>query len=265
MKKNKTMLIITTVLCIMLAVIHGPAIVQANDNLNPAAGRSEVNWAEANTRDEMVREINIEENSTGDTLDDSIIVIKDREDLEIEFSADDYTDRVTDDVWLPIFGDYGSDISWTSDREDVVDSCGTVVRPLDEDVQVTLTATLVYGQATVSKIFTVTVLRLPADERWEDREVSTLQNSHKTWTIRFNQAVNMPSAQENIYVAQDYRGLGLVSVVIAATDDPRVITVTAEEYWPSGILYLFISRELCSDSANHPQLARGIRMRFRVE
>lgn len=196
---------------------------------------------------------------------DNSIVAADKEAIIIEYSADDAADRVTEDVFLNIFGDYGSDISWISDKPTVISDYGTVVRPLNNDVKVTLTATIEYGEATDTKRFIVTVLRLPEEEQWEDREVSVIQNNEKSWTIRFNKAVDFTSAQENIYVATDYRGLGIISTIVAATSDPCIITVSPEESWSNGAAYLFITRELCADSPSHPTLARGIRMRFWVQ
>ncbi|OUO79128.1 hypothetical protein B5F53_08620 [Blautia sp. An249] len=76
------------------------------------------------------------------------------------------TSAVTENLTLPLKGSAGSDISWESSNPDVVATDGTVTRPGadQEDVVVTLTATITAGEVTDSKTFEVTVKRELSDE-----------------------------------------------------------------------------------------------------
>lgn len=65
--------------------------------------------------------------------------------------------NVTGDLVLPVVGEKGSSISWSSDRPEVVGTDGTVHRPLHTlgDQTVILTATVTSGTVSLSKSFTV--------------------------------------------------------------------------------------------------------------
>lgn len=70
------------------------------------------------------------------------------------------TEGVSNDITLPTKGSKaGSKITWSSSNEAVISNDGTVTRPgADEaDAVVELTATITYGEATMTKKFTVTV------------------------------------------------------------------------------------------------------------
>lgn len=68
-------------------------------------------------------------------------------------------DRITSSISLPTRGKKGSTISWHSSNEDVVKTTGKVIRPIDGDETVVLTATIRSGEVTAEKKFTITVLK----------------------------------------------------------------------------------------------------------
>ena len=85
---------------------------------------------------------------------------KAKEKLEISYGHGDSKDTVTQNLTLPaaVSGFTDVSVTWQSDNPDILKDDGTVIRPVEADIQVTLTATLTKGQATKQKTFTVTVL-----------------------------------------------------------------------------------------------------------
>jgi prepilin-type N-terminal cleavage/methylation domain-containing protein len=65
-------------------------------------------------------------------------------------------------IRLPVNGKNGSEISWYSSKENVIDTDGTILRPgiLEADEEVDLTATITKGIEVMTKDFTVLVSRL---------------------------------------------------------------------------------------------------------
>ncbi|UUA74738.1 LamG-like jellyroll fold domain-containing protein [Cellvibrio sp. QJXJ] len=64
-----------------------------------------------------------------------------------------------DDIDLPLAGPYTTAISWSSSNPSLIDAVGTIVQPsaTEPDGTATLTATISYGGATVTKAFDVVV------------------------------------------------------------------------------------------------------------
>ena len=84
--------------------------------------------------------------------------------LEIGYAAGDDADNVTQDVMLPLTGEYDCSVSWVSGDPTVVLIEGgggpsSVFRPLssDGDATVQLTATIASGGSSDTRVFTVTV------------------------------------------------------------------------------------------------------------
>ncbi|MBT2291878.1 glycoside hydrolase family 127 protein [Paenibacillus albidus] len=77
---------------------------------------------------------------------------------------------IENDLTLPATGIYGSQISWQSSRPDVIGSDGTVTRPApgQPDAELVLTATLTKGNATATREFQATVLRVLSDQEKVD-------------------------------------------------------------------------------------------------
>lgn len=88
-------------------------------------------------------------------------------DLDATLSTDSAALQVSDsvvseDLDLPTRGSSGTDITWASSNPAVIASDGTVTRPVDADVEVTLIATLSLRGRSVQKEFTVTVAEASA-------------------------------------------------------------------------------------------------------
>ena len=90
------------------------------------------------------------------------------EKLGIGYTSGNSESSVTENLELPETI-AGVSITWKSDKPETVKDDGTVIRPVEADIQVTLTATLTKGQATKQKTFTVTVLR--------DQDIADLESA----------------------------------------------------------------------------------------
>ena len=86
-------------------------------------------------------------------------VSEDAENLTVDKLTGEPVNRICNSLSLPDSGVvWGSSITWESDNEEVIAKDGTVVRPQDENVQVTLTAFIQSGDAFTKKSFAFTVL-----------------------------------------------------------------------------------------------------------
>ncbi len=78
--------------------------------------------------------------------------------LEIEYESGDSISYVTNNLTLPIEGLHDTTVSWSSDKPNVISNIGVVNRPAgEEDVIVTLTATITLGSLEETKPFVLTV------------------------------------------------------------------------------------------------------------
>lgn len=92
-------------------------------------------------------------------------------------------DHVISKLTLPQISESGkTSITWTSSNTEVITNDGVVIQPLNKvgDVQVTLTATIAYGETTQTKEFSVTVKKLPSDSEVLDTLKATLPQSLST-------------------------------------------------------------------------------------
>ena len=87
------------------------------------------------------------------------------------------TSGITNNLLLPTQGANGSAITWESSAPDVISTAGVVTRPAvgSPDATVTLTATAVNGDASVSKEFTFTVAAQTDFSQLSDFAVSDVQ------------------------------------------------------------------------------------------
>ena len=94
----------------------------------------------------------------GAEFDTASVVQTDYNNLNLSFLS------LSSDIILPTSGASGSQIVWTSSNEAFLTADGKVTRPLsgESSQNVTLTATLTYGDCTMTKTFDVTVEALPA-------------------------------------------------------------------------------------------------------
>jgi uncharacterized membrane protein len=83
--------------------------------------------------------------------------------LQIHFADGNRADWVTGAIQLPVKGNNGSDITWSSNKPNIISNNGlTVNRPQSADETVVMTAVLRYNQTTASKTFTLIVKAVPA-------------------------------------------------------------------------------------------------------
>ena len=94
----------------------------------------------------------------GAEFDASQVVLTDYNSLNISMTS------VSSDLTLPTQGASGSSITWTSSNEAAITADGKVTRPAagENNVPVTLTATVSYGGTTMTKSFDITVEAYPA-------------------------------------------------------------------------------------------------------
>jgi hypothetical protein len=88
---------------------------------------------------------------------DELDVQSDLDALEIGYRGTDTKDRVTTHVILALRGERETTITWTSSKPAVVAVDGMVTRSASGDEQLTLTATVIKGEASATKVFPVTV------------------------------------------------------------------------------------------------------------
>lgn len=80
---------------------------------------------------------------------------------------------VRDNLTLPTEGELGSTIAWESSNPDVIAADGTVTRPIGDKAEVTLTATISYGDKSVTKEFVATVM--PVYEKTDIVDVKAVE------------------------------------------------------------------------------------------
>lgn len=88
---------------------------------------------------------------------------------------------VSDNLTLPTSGANGSTITWSSSNPDIIAADGTVTRPVGDPVEVVLTATVSYDDASVDKQFTATVV--PVYEKTDIVKVAAVEVETQTGTL----------------------------------------------------------------------------------
>lgn len=115
--------------------------------------------------------------------------------LNIEFQMGDSINLVTVDISLQtIMNDVS--ISWLSSHVDVISNTGVVTRPDDEDVVVTLTATLTYKQIIDTKIFILTVIK-NEQEVYDITKRTALNENEQTYIFQQRDTYQNPIEIEN--------------------------------------------------------------------
>ncbi|MBO5372638.1 MAG: family 43 glycosylhydrolase, partial [Lachnospiraceae bacterium] len=77
--------------------------------------------------------------------------------------------NVTENLVLPAAGENGASIAWTSSNTDVIALDGTVTRDTQNDVDVTLTATITVGNKTEEVVYNVTVKAGSAENLFKEK------------------------------------------------------------------------------------------------
>ncbi|WP_433752427.1 immunoglobulin-like domain-containing protein [Paenibacillus amylolyticus] len=129
-------------------------------------------------------------------------------------------DTIISNVTLPTSGAYGTTISWTSDKGNVISTTGAVTRPANAtgDQVVTLTAVFTDGTETVNKTFQLTVKALPNDATAVDEAKAALV-VHNITDVRGH--ISLPAS-------------GLYGTTITwASVQPNIVSVTGEVQRPA--------------------------------
>ncbi|WKL00979.1 S-layer homology domain-containing protein [Paenibacillus amylolyticus] len=153
-------------------------------------------------------------------------------------------DTIISNVTLPTSGAYGTTISWTSDKNNVISTTGAVTRPANAkgDQVVTLTAVFTDGTETVNKTFQLTVKALPNDVTSVDEAKAALV-VHNINDVRghitlpasglYGTTITWASAQPNVVsvtgeVKRPAHGSGNVDVKLTATITLNSASTTKE-------------------------------------
>ncbi|MEK4047759.1 S-layer homology domain-containing protein [Paenibacillus sp. FSL H8-0048] len=161
-------------------------------------------------------------------------------------------ESVTSDVYLPVAGENGSSIEWTSSDEGVITKDGKLQAPayLDGDRTVTLTAVITKGDVTETKEFVLTAVKHPlTDEESVKESLEAL-----TWDMiragnetpeqvktkldlmtqgRYDSAITWTSTEPSVVgtdgtVNRPGSGIGDRKVILTATITKGNVTVTKE-------------------------------------
>lgn len=153
-------------------------------------------------------------------------------------------DTIISNVTFPTSGAYGTTISWTSDKGNVISTTGAVTRPANAkgDQVVTLTAVFTDGTETVNKTFQLTVKALPNDLTSVDEAKAALV-VHNINDVRghitlpasglYGTTITWASAQPNVVsvtgeVKRPAHGSGNVDVKLTATITLNAASTTKE-------------------------------------
>lgn len=112
------------------------------------------------------------------------------------------TSSVTESVYLPVRGEQGTWISWSSSDPSVVDAKGHVTRPAEgqPDAVVTLTAEITSGDVTASKSFVLTVRAIGSGTTGQTAELTGASSVHAG--EQFDLIYSAKSVSQSVY-AQD--------------------------------------------------------------
>lgn len=110
---------------------------------------------------------------------------------------------VSKDLKLPTSGGYGSTITWASSAEDVIGTDGKVTRPVGTAKEVTLTATVSYGESSKTKEFKASV-----EPVYEKNDIVMIEEVSVETTIG-----TLPSLPGTVYVEYEDESKGYEKAV----------------------------------------------------
>ena len=180
--------------------------------------------------------------------------------LEIGYASGDTSNSVTQDVSLPLDGEYDTSVSWASSDPSVVlvDGGGgvsSVFRPLssDGDATVQLTATLTSGSASDTRVFTVTVtaesITLSADMITEILpDKLYVEGNHRLTLIgrNFRAYVNKDVISFSVSKGA-WTGTIAVEDLRVVSDQLMAITVPVDSADPLGLYTLSLDHDTLQD------------------
>lgn len=137
------------------------------------------------------------ENEAEPSITDEEAVTNEKENLVIGYKDGDTDSRVTKDIELPKSGANGTKISWASNNPLVITSEGKVNRPshLNGNLEIILTATISKGDSLVTKIFKVTVIKLPITD------LESVNLAKESLTIGYSPGESASSIKQKISLA----------------------------------------------------------------
>jgi len=144
-------------------------------------------------------------------------------------------------------------IAWTSSNEKIVkvDDTGKVTGVAEGIASIT--AKVNEGKEAASCIVFIT-----SDEVFEWKE-KVIEEKNKPWTVTFNLKLNRNLVnKEVLYITDEYGEV--IDVVLDYSGDKKVVITPKEDYKGLSPYYLFISRDLESESG--AKLPKSIRMKF---
>ncbi|MBB6462386.1 T9SS type A sorting domain-containing protein [Flammeovirga kamogawensis] len=147
--------------------------------------------------------------------DDAIALTEAKDALEIVYAEGESASNVVSDITLAATGFHNATITWTSTHEEVITTSGTVSRQqLSTDVVVE--ATLVIGDLSATKSFTLTVI---------SNEQELVNEAKETLEITYAEGDNASTVTKNITLTNTADNNTTVTWV---SDNETVITATGE-------------------------------------
>jgi hypothetical protein len=121
-------------------------------------------------------------------------VIQDKSLLDIGYNGTDSASSVTQNVSLKTSGQNGTTITWSSNAPQFIAADGTVMRPsfIQGDQTVILTATITKNGATATKLFTLTLPKMPMSDS------EAVGNDKASLDIGYNGTDSASSVTQNV-------------------------------------------------------------------
>lgn len=159
---------------------------------------------------------------------------------------------VSKDLKLPTSGGYGSTITWTSSAEDVIGTDGKVTRPVGTAKEVTLTATVTYGEASKTKEFKASV-----EPVYEKNDIVMVEEVSVETAIG-----TLPSLPGTVYVEYEDGSKGYEKVVwptnLRTSDFSQEGEVPVQGQIVDSILTVTAKVKVTKDAKTAPQQAASI-------
>ncbi|HOM43083.1 MAG TPA: Ig-like domain-containing protein, partial [Bacillota bacterium] len=179
---------------------------------------------------------------------------------------------ITKNLSLPGTLYYGTSITWTSDKPELISDEGIVTRPeyMEGNKWVTLTAVLSKGGKNASKSLTYVVLQKPDIDAPQITETIPLNNSMNVlWDTRelkvaFSEEIKrgtLPGIAESNTLGAELQGLGIQQISVRISGKSLIITPI--KYLDAGLNELIIPEGAVTDMSGNPM--EEFRLSFNVE
>ncbi len=144
----------------------------------------------------------------------------DKDALTIQYAQDDTSENVTKNLVLPIIGDNGASITWSSDKPEVVKGNGEVIRPSagKGNEKVTLTAKIFIGEYVETKVFTINVKAFSLSHNAFLKELTISSGNFNT-----------PFDKNTLsYTAKVPHIVDSINIKAIAEDDKAIVTINSK-------------------------------------